>query len=240
MITLALFLSLCSDYTRTEHIEQAQKRNAKISASAAVPQSNDDVAEPLKIPEISYAEINFNGSAFSKMLISKLSWVEFFWVIFYMAIGKRLDGIKMLAPYMEAAGLIGLAISSIDVCTKEVKQFFDVLADETNWPVLVHCTQGKDRTGLTVMLILFLLGVEVDAIQKDYLQSGPELEPEKADRVKEIASIGLSEHFANCPPELVGKVHEHLDNAYGGVENYLQAAGVTEEMQGRVKCILLS
>lgn len=173
------------------------------------------------------------------MLISKLSWVEFFWLMFYMAIGRRLDGIKMLAPHMEAAGLVGLAISSIDVCTKEVKQFFDVLADDNNWPVLVHCTQGKDRTGLTVMLILFLLGVGIDAIQDDYLQSGPELEPEKAGRVKEIASIGLSEHFANCPPELVGKVHEHLEIKYGGVEKYLEAAGVTEDMRERVKHILL-
>jgi protein tyrosine/serine phosphatase len=43
------------------------------------------------------------------------------------------------------------------VCKGEVKQVFDVLADDRNWPVLVHCTQGKDRTGLIVMLVLFLL-----------------------------------------------------------------------------------
>ncbi|KAF2684975.1 hypothetical protein K458DRAFT_417816 [Lentithecium fluviatile CBS 122367] len=224
--------------TKTEHIEQAQKRDAKIKASALVPQSNDDVAEPLKIPSITYHEVNFNGSAFSRMLISKLTWMEFFRLIGLMMFGYRLDAIKILAPSMEEMGLIGLAISSLDVCTKEVKQIFDVLADEANWPTLVHCTQGKDRTGLIVMLLLFLLEVEMDAIEKDYLLSEPELEAERPGRVKEMGSIGLSERFALCPPDVVKRVHGHLEEKYGGVEGYLQGVGVTQEMLERVKKIL--
>ncbi|KAF1949632.1 hypothetical protein CC80DRAFT_555205 [Byssothecium circinans] len=224
--------------SRTEHIEQAQKRDARIKASEAVPQSNDDVAEPLKIPGVVYHEINFNGSAFSRMLISKLSWMEFFRLIGLMIFGYRLDAIKILAPHMESMGLIGLATESLNVCTKEVKQIFDVLADEKNWPVIVHCTQGKDRTGLIVMLLLFLLDVDIDAIEKDYLLSEPELEAEKAERIKEIASIGLSERFACCPREVVRSVHAHLESRYGGVEKYLQATGVTREMMESIKRFL--
>ncbi|KAF1963946.1 hypothetical protein BU23DRAFT_93323 [Bimuria novae-zelandiae CBS 107.79] len=214
--------------TKTEHIEQAQKRDAKVKASAAAPQSNDDVAEPLKIPGVTYHEINFNGSAFSRMLISKLSWREFFKLVGLMAAGYRKDAIKILAPHMEDMGLVGLAIESLDVCTKEVKQVFDVLAKEESWPVLVHCTQGKDRTGLIVMLLLFLLQVDVAAIEKDYLLSGPELEAEKPERIKEIESIGLSEQFALCSPETVRKVHSHLGEKYGGVEAYLRSIGLTQ------------
>lgn len=220
---------------RTEHIEQAQKRDAKIKASAAFPQTNNDVAEPLKIPDITYHEINFNGSAFSRMLISKLTWMEFFKLIGLMMFGYRLDAIKILAPKMEAMGLVGLAIESLDVCTYEVKQVFNVLADEKSWPVLIHCTQGKDRTGLIIMLLLFLLEVDIGAIEKDYLLSEPELEAEKPGRIKEIRSIGLSEQFALCPPDVVKSVYKHIQDKYGDVEKYLQAAGVTQETVEHVK-----
>lgn len=221
--------------TKTEHIEQAQKRDAKIKASAAVPQSNDHVAEPLKIPGLTYHEINFNGSAFSRMLISKLSWREFFKLVALMAAGYRKEAIRILAPHMEDLGLVGLAIESVDVCTAEVKQVFDVLAKDESWPVLVHCTQGKDRTGLVVMLLLFLLEVDTAAIEEDYMRSGPELEAEKAERIREISSIGLTEQFAECAPDTVAKVRAHLEERYGGVEAYLVAAGVGRAQVAAIK-----
>lgn len=225
---------------RTEHIEQAQKRDAKIKASAAVPQTNDNVAEPLKIPGITYHEINFNGSSFSRMLISKLTWLEFFKLVGLMIVGYRKDAIKIIAPHMEEMGVVGLSINSVDVCKKEVKEVFDVLADKKNWPVLVHCTQGKDRTGLVVMLVLFLLGVDETAIDEDYRLSEPELAPEKESRLEEIRSIGLTEQFAVCPPDVVSSVHSHIAEKYGDTRQYLQSAGISNESIDAVKQILLS
>lgn len=174
------------------------------------------------------------------MLISKLSWREFFKLAGLMAAGQRKDAIKVLAPHMNQMGLQGLALESVNVCTSEVKQVFGVLAKEENWPVLVHCTQGKDRTGLIVMLLLFLLEVDEAAIEKDYLVSGPELEPERTERVEEIESIGLSEQFALCPPDVVPKVRAHLKERYGGVEAYLLSTGITKEQLTSIKRILRS
>lgn len=224
---------------RTEHIEQAQKRDAKIKASAAVPQSNEDVAEPLKMPELVYHEINFNGTAFSRMLISKLTWMEFFRLVGLMIFGYRLDAIKVLSPHMEEMGLVGLAKNSIDVCTKEVKQVFDVFADDKNWPVLIHCTQGKDRTGLIIMLVLWLIPVDDNVIEKDYMLSESELAVEKESRMKEIGAIGLSEQFAVCPPGLAKEVHSHIQEKYGGVEQYLlDRVGVSRETLENVRRML--
>jgi protein-tyrosine phosphatase len=223
---------------RTEHIEQAQKRDANIKASAAIPQTNDQVAQPLKIEGITYHEINFNGSAFSRMLMSKLSWLEFFRLAGLMLFGHRLDAIKIIAPHMEEMGLVGLATNSMDVCKREVKQVFDVLADEQSWPVLVHCTQGKDRTGLIVMLLHFLLGVDEAAIDEDYRLSESELAPEKEQRMKEIQSIGLTEQFAVCPPDVVSSVHSHIKEKYGTTEQYLEYTGISKEAVANVKRIL--
>ncbi|KAF1838336.1 hypothetical protein BDW02DRAFT_604718 [Decorospora gaudefroyi] len=226
--------------TKTEHIEQAQKHDARIKASAAVPQSNDDVAGPLKIPGIAYHEINFNGSAFSRMLLSKLSWLEFFRLASLMVFGYRKDAIKILSPHMEEMGLVGLAKQSLDVCTGEVTRVFDVLGEEGNWPVLVHCTQGKDRTGLVVMLVLFLLGVDLEVIDDDYRLSEPELASEKEERLREIGSIGLSEQFAVCPPDVVVSVQSHIREKYGGVEKYLEQAGVSKEKVDVIRRKLLA
>lgn len=227
------------DHQRTEHIEQSQKRNANIKASAAIPQTNAQVAEPLKIPGLTYHDINFNGSSFSRMLISKLSWVEFFRLAGLMVLGYRKDAIKILSPHMEEMGLIGLATSSLDACKSEVKQVFDVLANERNWPVLVHCTQGKDRTGLIVMLVLFLLDVDHAFIDEDYRLSESELAPEMESRLKEMASIGLGEQFAVCPPGVVESVHAHVEEKYGGTEKYLEVTGVSREDIERLKRRLL-
>lgn len=41
---------------------------------------------------------------------------------------------------------------------------------------LVHCAAGKDRTGVGVALVLSLLGVDVAAIEADYLRTAEELE----------------------------------------------------------------
>jgi len=119
--------------------------------------------------------------------------------------------------------LVGLAQNSLDVCTREVKQVFDVLSDEQNWPVLVHCTQGKDRTGLVIMLVLFLLGVDEEIIDRDYQLSESELMPEKEERLVEIGSIGLSEQFAVCSPDVISGVHSHLKEKYASVESYLKS-----------------
>jgi len=91
--------------TQTEHIDQVQKRNARIISSAALPKTNDAVADPLKIQGIVYHAINFNGFAFSRMLLAQLSWMEFFRLIGLMILGYRKAAIKILSPYMEAMGV---------------------------------------------------------------------------------------------------------------------------------------
>lgn len=48
------------------------------------------------------------------------------------------------------------------------KKIFQLLADESNYPVYIHCTGGKDRTGTVLYLLNALLGVEQADLIKDY------------------------------------------------------------------------
>jgi len=53
------------------------------------------------------------------------------------------------------------------------------LAHEPEKPIIVHCTAGKDRTGVLCALILNLCGVADEVIAKEY----------------ELTELGLSEEW---------------------------------------------
>lgn len=173
-------------------------------------------------------------------MLSQLSWPSYLTVLAYYVAGYRVEAVQIIGhEVMSPRGVVGLMLDSLAVCTKEIAVVFnEVLAREESYPVLWHCTQGKDRTGLVTMLTLFLLGVDIDDVQRDYMATQAELEPEREERVKEIARIGLGSEWADCDPNLVTEVKTFLDENYGGVEGYLEKAGVSRETQEKIKSIL--
>ncbi|ETI29096.1 hypothetical protein G647_01549 [Cladophialophora carrionii CBS 160.54] len=231
--------------SKTEHINAAKKRSEVDSGvdSAALPTTNkafeDEVRRPVEIPGIRYAYINLNGKGFERHLIWQLKYTSLAKLVFLMALGYRTEGISVLGKeLMLPRGLIGLGIDTLDCSGPEIKEVFDILADSSAWPVMINCTQGKDRTGITVLLVLVLCGVDLGAIAQDYVKSEEELEPEKAERMKEIESIGLDESFAACPPDFCEKVVQHLKSMYGGIDTYLAKIGVDTTQCERVRQIL--
>ncbi|KAK1824480.1 hypothetical protein LTR12_001072 [Friedmanniomyces endolithicus] len=196
---------------------------------------------PYRIPGLVYKPIDLNGKSYSAALLKHLSWPQTSKLISLYALGYRKQAIAILGTHVMAPrGLAGLAEDSLEHCTAEVKQFFDVLSEETSYPVLVHCTQGKDRTGLVVLLVEMLVGiVPVEAMERDYRLSERELEPEREAKLGEIRGMGLPDSFADCPAEWVGRVRGWVEGK-GGVEKYLEGCGVRKEQQGVVKGLLLA
>lgn len=98
--------------------------------------------------------------------------------------------------------------------------------------VLVHCAGGKDRTGLLSAFLLHLAGVDDDEIAADYALSEKRLRPRHearfaaAETEEEVARL---RRIARTPPESMAGVFAELEARYGGVEEYLRAAGVTDE-----------
>ncbi len=226
--------------SKTEHINAAKKHasfgSPPVLDSATIPPSNQNVSSTLHIHGISYAEINLNGGAFERSLLWRLKYASLGRLVWLMARGYREDAIGILGrEVMQKRGLVGLGVDTLDYSTSEIRDVFNVLADENKYPVMVHCTQGKDRTGLIVLLVLMLCGVGHDAIQEDYMRSEKELLVEKEERLREILRIGLSEDFAGCPEEFVKTVTKHVQETFGGIEKYLTNIGVDGEAQKRVR-----
>lgn len=104
-------------------------------------------------------------------------------------------------------------------------------------PVLWHCTEGKDRCGLTTAFLLEILGVSRDVIYEDYLITNLVNEP----RAEMFYSLYLHSGYSRAAAENVRNVflakreyldiaYESIEKKYGWIQNYLdKALGLTEE-----------
>lgn len=146
--------------------------------------------------------------------------------------GYRTDAISILGRnVMSPRGLTGLGCDTLRYSTSEIHAVFSILSNQDNYPILIHCAQGKDRTGLVVLLVLTLLNIEQSTISSDYLRSEKELVPENKERMREIEILGLSEEFAGCSKDFVEKVQQFLRESYGSVERYMTSVGIDQAMQ---------
>lgn len=234
---LKTFIDLRS---KTEHIEAAKKlANASRTSPAARPAKNDSL-EAAKIPGVQYAEVNLNGKGFERHIAWQLSYVNLARLATNMLLGYRKEGISIISQnVLLPRGLIGLGQDTLQHSGPEVKEVFDILSNPDSYPVMVHCTQGKDRTGLVVILVLMLCNVDIVAISADYTLSEAELEPEYEERMKEIRSIGLDESFAKCPKTFVPEMAQFIESQYGDVERYLNSIGVEERQVMQVRQLLV-
>ena len=91
-----------------------------------------------------------------------------------------------------------------------------------------HCFAGKDRTGMVAAMSLALAGVDVDDVAADYAETDSQM----ATRYREWLAAAPPERLEEmredlrCPPERIVAVLERLDLRWGGVEGYLEMAGM--------------
>ncbi|KAK2742165.1 tyrosine serine protein [Colletotrichum kahawae] len=215
--------------TKTEHVRQAKKRQADLQIPALL-QSNAALAEPIHISGLKYHEIRVTGGNFERFLISQVSWGGFFRLIFLFTFGYRNEGISILSrEVMLPRGLVGLGLDTLDQSGPEVAKALKVFIDPAGSPTLVHCTQGKDRTGLIVTLVLLILNVPVEAIEHDYSLTQGALESEREERLIEMREIGLTDEWFDTAPDMIARIAQHLDSVYGGVDNYLDKIGFDQD-----------
>lgn len=112
---------------------------------------------------------------------------------------------------------------------EDFRRVFHLFADRRFSGYLFHCTAGKDRTGVTAMLLLGLAGVGDEAIVEDYAVTGKLLRPVPMDAV-----TGFPKYLSEAAPETMRATLRHIREKYGGVTDYLEHIGVDVDVRGRV------
>lgn len=105
------------------------------------------------------------------------------------------------------------------------KEFFRLMMAAEGRPVLWHCRQGKDRTGVAAILLLTALGVDLENCVREYLLTNEHMQP-RFDRImasdmepwkKEVMKALLFVHrdWLQVYLDIVTKT-------YGGLSAYLE------------------
>ena len=195
--------------------------------------SPDEIAErPDRLPEdpgLEVLQVPVGGGGLSKKRV-----VE----VFRRAAAGELDThAHMTAEYR----------SFPEVLAEDARTVLELLLDSEAYPVLMHCTAGKDRTGFISALILGLLGCSEACIIEDYLSyRRSNLAADAARYAGSFASYGISVDEQLTHPFLLARrsyIEAMLDSIrrqWGNIPEYLaREAGFSAERQHRLKHILL-
>ena len=111
----------------------------------------------------------------------------------------------------------GMQAMTVQIALDGAPEIGRVLHDLANGdaPALIHCTAGKDRTGVTTAVLLRLLGVPQTTIEADYLLSNDAV-PAQIARMRPAASAATptaASPLAGLPPDSV-KVLLGVDRSY--------------------------
>jgi protein-tyrosine phosphatase len=124
-------------------------------------------------------------------------------------------------------GLDGMYRHVLDERWEQLGEVIRALLAPGGLPVVIGCAAGKDRTGVTIALLLALCGVPDSVIVADYAMSAE-------------AFAGSNETFpptdwrrtlrfeVESPPEYMASTLVHLQREHGGARALLRSIGLTD------------
>jgi len=158
------------------------------------------------------------------------------------------DHVRQEELIAELNGLYGVGISPqrylhyLEIGGDRLARAFSLFADEANYPFLVHCTAGKDRTGVLIGMLMDVAGVAPEDIAHEYGLSDRSIDRllaylRKSGRVLEGSEQEIRARLAT-PPEKMAGFLELLYEKHGSAREFFLSQGVSEETVERVRSIL--
>ncbi|HXQ19522.1 MAG TPA: tyrosine-protein phosphatase [Acidimicrobiales bacterium] len=125
----------------------------------------------------------------------------------------------------------------------QIATALSIMADPASHPLVLHCTAGKDRTGVLAAVTLSLLGVADETIIEDYTLSSAAIEAlrERWRAANPERGRELDEHpeVYSVAPTNISWLFGRLRAEHGSIEGYAEAAGVSPDLVDRLRATLL-
>lgn len=123
-------------------------------------------------------------------------------------------------------GLDGMYRHVLDERAPQLVEVVRALLEPDGMPAVIGCAAGKDRTGVTIALLLDLAGVPHDIIVDDYAMSaGYFATPDARIPPEDWRHPPL---LLDSPPEFMASTLVHLHREHGGARALLRSRGVPD------------
>jgi protein-tyrosine phosphatase len=123
------------------------------------------------------------------------------------------------------------------------QKLMDLVLDQSNWPILIHCNAGKDRAGVAVTLILEALGVDRETIMEEFLLTNEigrteekaaflakeSRNPSGGNRIGRGPSASAWFPIVGVQAEMLEAFYASVDEHYGSMDAFLTEIGVDQE-----------
>ena len=121
--------------------------------------------------------------------------------------------------------------------------YLHLLLDESNYPLVVHCSAGKDRAGFAAALTLLVAGASVETVMHDYLATNhcnANYVNGILEGLSDMGDQGFSPEavkiLMQVQPVFLQKALDTIVDDYGSIERYLdEGLNFGQEKQRRVR-----
>jgi protein-tyrosine phosphatase len=143
---------------------------------------------------------------------------------------QRLVGLADAAPTTETA-VQAVYESFLERFHARFAEATGAVATAPGGCVVVHCVEGKDRTGLVTGLLLRLAGVSIEHVAADYAISNSNLRPRHEPWIAEApteAERARRRRITATPARALAGALERLEREFGSVRTYLREGGMDD------------
>ena len=125
------------------------------------------------------------------------------------------------------AGLAGMYRHVLDERLPQLVEVARALLEPAGLPAVIGCAAGKDRTGITIAVLLSLAGVPEDVVIDDYaLSAGYFAVPNHTIPPGDWRHHPLT---VDSPPEFMASALDHLREVHGGAGALLRSGGLRDD-----------
>ena len=132
------------------------------------------------------------------------------------------------------------------------QKMMEIVLDPLNWPVLIHCSAGKDRAAVAVAIIMEALAVDREIIMEDFMLTNEvgRSEEKAVILAKESSNSGGGRRSLRSPsadawfpivgvqPEMLEAFYASIDEQHGSMDAFLTEMGIDQKARSELSASL--